>query len=217
MGDMILDRMRNDPVWRFFIESVWQYQYVRNPIPLTDELANTLYDESQGITDFAVKIFLLAQARAIVTSLERLNASVIRSVAADSLRLARPVLRALRVGDTSVLSSLSDIHPIDFDTAMRDIQRNQLLQELSSTRVPSAQAAPTTPPEAPLAAPAATPPVPNSKPPRKRSKVDHPPQEQAADCLLTALAKEGEAAGLSAHEALLKQGVIRPLIGNGND
>jgi hypothetical protein len=72
-GDMVWDRMPEGKwvadsygspgVWQLFLESLWRYQYTRTPCPLTAELAHALYQETQGITDFAAKGFMLAQAR----------------------------------------------------------------------------------------------------------------------------------------------------------
>ncbi len=114
-GDLVWERMKNDDVWAIFVETLWHYQYTRTITPLTRELRNTLYDECQGITDFAKKLYLLAQVHAIATGIETVTPAVIRSVAAESLRTARPVLDALRTGNIRVLSTLSDVHPIDFD------------------------------------------------------------------------------------------------------
>jgi hypothetical protein len=121
-GDFVWDRMLNDEKWKFFIEGLWTYQYVRKPTPLTKELTDVLYEESQGITDFAVKLYMLAQVRAISSKKEVITPSIIRSVATDSLRLAQPVLRALRNGDTTALQLLSDVQPIDFAAEARRIR-----------------------------------------------------------------------------------------------
>ena len=80
--------MAEDRIWELFIESLWQYQYVQKSSPITAQLIYALYDVTQGITDFAVKVYMLAQMRAIVTGIERITENIIRSVAADSLRLA---------------------------------------------------------------------------------------------------------------------------------
>jgi hypothetical protein len=103
-------------VWQVFLESLWRYQYIRTPCPLTEELARALYDCTQGITDFAAKVFMLAQARAITTSRdgkEELTTNIIQSVALDSLRQAQPVLEALRMGDTAKLDEYEDMRHID--------------------------------------------------------------------------------------------------------
>jgi len=131
-GDMVWDRMpegkwvaenKGTPgVWQLFLESLWRYQYTRTPCPLTEELAHALYEETQGITDFAAKVFMLAQARAITTSTdgtEQLTRQIIRSVAADSLRQAQPVLRALRMGDPAKLDEYEDMRHIDVNPYLR--------------------------------------------------------------------------------------------------
>ena len=106
-------------VWQLLIESLWTYQYVKVPCPLTKELSDALYEETQGITDFACKVYMFAQVRAIVTARspedEILTADIIRSVARDSLRQAQLVLRALRRGDEQYLSTVPDINPISAD------------------------------------------------------------------------------------------------------
>lgn len=131
-GDMVWDRMPEGKwvtaaesvpgVWQLFLESLWRYQYTRTPCVLIGELAHVLYQETQGITDFAAKVFMLAQARAITTSSdgrEEITAQIIRSVAADSLRQAQPVLRALRMGDTPALDQYDDMRHIDFNPYIR--------------------------------------------------------------------------------------------------
>lgn len=141
-GDLVWDRMdegvwveegdetKKPGIWQLFLESLWTYQYVRTPCPLTAKLSNALYEETQGITDFAVKIYMLAQIRAISsdqTSEERLTVDIIRSVARDSLRQAQKVLSALRRGDMDALSDVEDVHPIRIDPyidqALDDLQK----------------------------------------------------------------------------------------------
>jgi hypothetical protein len=121
-GDLVWDRMAEDDIWQLFVESLWRYQYVRRATKLTAELSHVLYDVSQGITDFAVKAYLLAQVRAITSGKEAITESVIRSVAADSFRLANPVLDMLRKGDRQALASLEsrDVCPVDLDSHVQE-------------------------------------------------------------------------------------------------
>jgi hypothetical protein len=49
----------------FLSNHLWRYQCTANPVELTQELSDCLYEESAGIVDFAVKLALLAQVRAI--------------------------------------------------------------------------------------------------------------------------------------------------------
>jgi hypothetical protein len=141
-GDLVWDRMEegtwaakkeegDEPeaeedkpgVWQLFLESLWTYQYVRNECPLTEGLSHVLYEETQGITDFAAKVYMLAQVRAIVTGEEAVTADIIRSVARDSLRQAQKVLDALRRGDLNSLTDIEDVHPVRIDHYIKQAQK----------------------------------------------------------------------------------------------
>jgi hypothetical protein len=112
-GDMIWKPMKEDKVWRHFVESLWKYQYTRVACSLTDELRDVLYVETQGITDFAIKVYMLAQIRAITSKKEVINVDVIKSVAQDSLQTAAPVLKALKDNDQRVLAQYEDVPKIE--------------------------------------------------------------------------------------------------------
>lgn len=109
-GDMVWDRMQEDDAWHLFLSTLWEYQYTRKTCPLTPALSHRMYEESQGITDIAVKLYMLAQARAITSEKETITASIITSVAKDSLRLVRPVLQALRNNNTDALTRVEDVY-----------------------------------------------------------------------------------------------------------
>lgn len=108
-GDGLWTPMGHDETWQWFLEALWPYQYVQQPCPLTDEFTALFYKETQGITDLAVNLFILAQQRAISTGRECLTANVVRSVARDSFRLMAPVLSALRTRDYQALSHMEDV------------------------------------------------------------------------------------------------------------
>lgn len=112
-GDMVWERMKQDASWDLLIEGLWDYQWVRNPVPLTFELSAELYDLSQGIVDIAVKIFVMAQIRAMSSGKEMLSVSLFRQVANEQLRLVQPMLSSLRSGNTRELAKYEDIQPID--------------------------------------------------------------------------------------------------------
>jgi hypothetical protein len=125
-GDFIWDRMEEDDDWQLFAEGLWQYQYVQKPCELSLELSHALYYESQGITDFAVKVFMLAQARAITTGKEKITAAIIKSVAKDCLRTAREVLNAFKSGNLQKLQNCEDVRPIDIEQYIES-ERKQLV------------------------------------------------------------------------------------------
>lgn len=117
-GDMHFQRMKPDPEWELFVKQMWKYQYVQNVVSLTPEIKEALYYESQGIHDLVIKVFILAQARAIMTGQEILTPAIIYSVR-DELRLLQPFLHVLRKGENpnQTYDDLSDF--IDIDELVR--------------------------------------------------------------------------------------------------
>lgn len=127
-GDLIWDRMRNDEQWAFFVKSLFRAQYTRKKFSPQDKepptpqerksdavpktLIDVLYEESQGVTDLAVKIYMFAQERAIDTEKEIVTASIIRSVARDKFAMLRDVLVALRENNKGALARWDDVYPV---------------------------------------------------------------------------------------------------------
>ena len=107
---LVWDRLNLDDTWQNFVSSLWGYQYVRKSSALTAQLSNVLYDESQGITDFVVKLYMLVQIESIASGQEVVTAELIRLVARKNLKIAHPVLDALRKGDMQTLMHIEDIH-----------------------------------------------------------------------------------------------------------
>lgn len=116
-GDLLWDRMKNDTEWRLLINGMWPLQWTKKESDLTDEIIDTIYDESQGIIDIAIKLYALSQVKAIAVGREQITAKLIRDVAKESLKLVRPMLEALRSGNRNEILKYSDIAPLDFDFA----------------------------------------------------------------------------------------------------
>lgn len=207
-GDLIWDRMRrdtdiNDAEWRHFCDSLWKYQYVKHPSPLTPELYDVLYEESQGITDVVVKLYMLAQHRAIQAGTERITRGLIRAVARDSLQAIRPVLKALRDGRQGehYLASLDDVLAPGLAQIVDDgIRATEHLgagtERKASKPVPDPVSGSDKPP----------PSVPPKAPPRtvrvRRSSQPVP------DTTLMGLVEAGKAEALSPYETLSRAGLI---------
>lgn len=114
-GEFIWDRLQNDGTWQLLIEGMWEYQWTQKVIPFTKELTDCLYYESQGIVDVAIKLFAMAQLRAITTGVETINEEMIRVVAADGLKLIKPMLDAYKSGRIADLAKYEDLKPVDFE------------------------------------------------------------------------------------------------------
>lgn len=107
------DTRRDKQVWRFFIETLFDYQWTRKSAPLDDDLEDVIYEESQGIVDIAIKLFMIAQWRAMTLETEAITPKLITQVAADSLHLVRPMLDALKSGNPDRIAKYGDIKPLD--------------------------------------------------------------------------------------------------------
>ncbi|MBW4485318.1 MAG: ATP-binding protein [Tildeniella torsiva UHER 1998/13D] len=114
-GDLVWNRMSNDKNWQYFIDSLWSYQYTQKPCKSSESLRNTLYDLTQGITDFAVKLYMLAQIRAVSSYEEEINESTIIEASKEGLRMSRPIIEALKTNNVRILAGVEDVSPIDID------------------------------------------------------------------------------------------------------
>lgn len=114
-GDMVWQQMQKDDDWDLLVENLWDYQWLKYKTPLSPELNNVLYEESQGITDIAVKLFALAQGRAIETGVESITRELIIQVAKEDLKLVQPMLKALKDGRPTELGQFGDIMPMDIE------------------------------------------------------------------------------------------------------
>jgi hypothetical protein len=110
-GDLVVGPAENGKEWRQLCEVFWRYQYTSKDTPMTQAHVDALFECSQGITQYLVTIYKLAQIRAISTGIEEVTPSLIRSVARDSLVQAGPVLRTMRRGNRELLDRLGDVVP----------------------------------------------------------------------------------------------------------
>ena len=102
-GDKNWLPMSNDEEWAKLLKAIWPYQWTEKECPITQEISNVLYQESCGITDIAIKLFMLAQWRAITTGKDKIGIPLITSVAKDSLNSVRPALELIKKGDYNTL------------------------------------------------------------------------------------------------------------------
>lgn len=119
LGSLLWDRMAPDAVWDKFLKQLWKYQWTTPRTQLTDKLSAALYDESQGVADLAVKLFMLAQLRLVGISEvgrgepEILTAELIRQVAKEEFSLVAPMIEALREGDSVKLHKFDDLRSLN--------------------------------------------------------------------------------------------------------
>lgn len=130
-GNIMWERMQKDAMWNLLMEGMWKYQWTKNVIPFSEEIGDVLYDESQGIIDIAIKLYAMAQYKAISSRKENITTKLIRDVAKDSLSLIKPMIEALRNGKISEIARFDDIRPFDiapfYNQQMKELELQQAI------------------------------------------------------------------------------------------
>lgn len=116
------DGVKDHPNWRNFTKDLWKYQWlIHGNDPLTDEIRDCWYDLSQGVLDIVVKLFVLAQLRAIASKKERITVSVLKSVYEQELKPVHPMLAALRSGNPELIVKYSDLRIVDIEKRLLEL------------------------------------------------------------------------------------------------
>ena len=93
-----------------FTDSLWKYQWLRKSDPaLSEELRQCWFDLSQGILDIVVKLFVLAQIRAIESGLERITVKLLKTTFQEDFKPIHKIIDVLRSGDARRIAEYSDL------------------------------------------------------------------------------------------------------------
>jgi len=141
-GDYVWDRMSPGEEWDLFLEKMWRYQWTNQHTALSGPLNKRMYELSQGITDIAVKLYMLAQWKVISDSImedqvgkERITVKVLQDVFDRDMRIIRPMILALKRGDKEALEQMEDLVPnwLELDDYLkRTIEKVQIHGELKA-------------------------------------------------------------------------------------
>lgn len=114
-GNIIWERLKNDEGFSLLMDTIWEYQFTKKKTQLTEELVNLLYEESQGIIDIAVKIYAMAQIKAISTGKEEITVDIIKEVVDKNLNAVKPMIDAMKSNDIRRIAKYEDISTIDYE------------------------------------------------------------------------------------------------------
>lgn len=113
-----------NPEWIAFTDKLWKQQLLNQRDEfLSDDIRHIWYDLSQGIIDIVVKLFVLAQLRAIATNKERITSKLLQQIYNEELKPVHPMLDALRSGNIEKISRYSDLVIPDMDRKIFDLQQ----------------------------------------------------------------------------------------------
>lgn len=109
IGNVMWDRLMKDEIWELFVQGMWKYQWTREIVPFNQEFSSILYQESQGIADIAVKLFMMVQVRAISSGEEKISIDLIKRVSQEELKMVQPMLMALKNRNYRKLADYDDL------------------------------------------------------------------------------------------------------------
>ncbi len=146
LGSLVWDRLLKGKAWDYFIDQLWKYQWTRDFTSISREIRDVLYDESQGILDIVVKLFMLSQLRVVGIgdvrgTPEILTPQLLRKVAREDFRIVRPMLDALRTNDAKALLKYDDLLPLQvhIEQVMASAMQSQLSEVVRDTAVNEAR------------------------------------------------------------------------------
>ena len=135
LGSIRWDRLPRDEHWKSLLKRLWKYQWLRDAVPLDDELESTMYDLTQGVMDIVIKLFALAQIRAIVTGIECIKPLLLRKVFEDEFKPVHPMLVALQSGRPELIAEYDDLLMPEIEGRLLNLTRS--LDGLSQPKPPA--------------------------------------------------------------------------------
>jgi len=137
-GSVVWDRLPKDASWEDFLEELWPYQWLHKIVDRNEQLTNKLYDLSQGVPDIVVKLFCLAQSRAILLAEtpedEMLTPELLDQVFEDEFSIVKPMLDALRTGNRQKIEECNDLVFPRFESDMINAVNRLVTRPLAQHR-----------------------------------------------------------------------------------
>lgn len=131
MSDYYFDRFRiDDDEWSALVQTFLVYNWTREQVQFTPELNETLYDLSQGNTDFLAKLMMLTQWYALSND-EKITPALYRKVYERQMIILHKPIEALRSHDPLQIGDFEDMMPA----------REQVAQMLAAARLRQARRA----------------------------------------------------------------------------
>ena len=95
--------------FEMLLRALWRYQWMRNPVELTQEWSDCFFYFTEGIPDIMVKLFKSSQIAAIVSGKETLTPELIKATFDREFSAAAFGIQALRDRDRLLLDVATDL------------------------------------------------------------------------------------------------------------
>jgi len=100
----------SDENWQALCEIIFDYQWVLEPQPLTDEFVEVLYRYSQGVTGIMLNLYVTAQTFAIEEGIEKISPQLIQQVYKERFRPLHHIINILSTNNVDLLSKYDDLY-----------------------------------------------------------------------------------------------------------
>ena len=127
-NEIVVKRYEKDLLWDDMLEELWEYQWLSEYIPLTQELNDVFYRESAGIIDRVINLFEAIQLDAIFQgneSVKDITPEYVEKVSIKYFPTTRNVLVGLSTGTNSI-ETWDDIYDRKIDKRTVEEISNEL-------------------------------------------------------------------------------------------
>lgn len=109
--------------WNDFAEILFHFQWVKTPVPFSEDYSRRLYHYSAGVLDIAIKLFAATQTRAILNKSEMITPELMDWTYKQEFQTLHVMLDALRSSDLEQLAHYPDIAPTDLREIIQGIEK----------------------------------------------------------------------------------------------
>ena len=115
-----------DGAYRAFLQAVWPYQLTPATAPLSEQLANKLYDASGGIPAYIIKIFQEAQAQALLQGERCISAKTMqRAINVLAIKVPRTFSGGTYISDFELPPNETPAPPDDAPSPVKRLYANK--------------------------------------------------------------------------------------------
>jgi hypothetical protein len=123
VGSSTWDPLSNGPEFAYLVKKMWQYSWLRETGELTQEMLDSIHEETQGVRAFIIDMFLVAQLHALWKGAETITPELFRTVARTEFAPVQPMLNALRSKDLKRLQKFEDLVDFDLDSEIERLRQ----------------------------------------------------------------------------------------------
>lgn len=112
-NEIEVKRYSKDEMWEDMLSELWEFQWLKEFIPLTPELNEAFYGETAGIMDRVITLFEVIQLEAIYTGKETvkdITPQFIKMVSERYFSTTRKILHELSEGNTKNIGKWDDLY-----------------------------------------------------------------------------------------------------------